>query len=83
MSMGSTWVSTPDGDGGGQVATSSGIDRVVTELAVRFPAVSPEALRTVVTDEFQEYDGAAISTFVPVLVAKAVAARLTRNGTYI
>jgi hypothetical protein len=83
MSMGSIWASIPDGDGAGHLPLSSDIDRVVTDLAGRFPAVSPETLRTVVTEEFQEFDGAAISTFVPVLVAKAAAARLTRNGSHI
>jgi hypothetical protein len=81
--MGSIWASIPDGDGAGHLPLSSDIDRVVTELAGRFPAVSPETLRTVVTDEFQEFDGAAISTFVPVLVAKAAANRLTGNGSHI
>jgi len=83
MSMGSIWASIPDGDCAGHLPQSSDIDRVVTELAGRFPAVSPETLRTVVTDEFQEFDGAAISTFVPVLVAKAAAARLRGNGSHI
>ena len=78
--MGSMWPSTAPGDGQGHVRISPEIDQVVTELAARFPAVPPEALRTVVTEEFGVFDGAAISTFVPVLVAKAATARLTRNG---
>jgi hypothetical protein len=79
MSMGSMWPSTT-GDDQGHIRISPDIDQVVTELAARFPAVPPEALRTIVTEEFGEFDGATISTFVPVLVAKAATARLTRNG---
>jgi hypothetical protein len=79
MSMGSMWPSTTSGD----VRISPENDQVVTELAARFPAVSPEALRTVVTEEFGVFDGAAISTYVPVLVVKAATARLTRNGACI
>ncbi len=59
--MGSMWPSTASGDGQGHVRISPQIDQVVTELAARFPAVSPEALRTVVTEEFGVFDGAAIS----------------------
>ncbi len=81
MSMGSMWPSTASGDGQGHGRISPEIDQVVTELAARFPAVPPEALRTVVTEEFGVFDGAAISTYVPVLVVKAATARLTRNGT--
>lgn len=78
--MGSMWPSTASGDGQGHVRISPEIDQVVTELAARFPAVPPETLRTVVTEEFGVFDGAAISTFVPVLVAKAAITRLIRNG---
>jgi len=72
--MGSMWESTTNGGGNGHVRISPNIDQVVMELAARFPAVPPEALRTVVTEEFGVFDGAAISTFVPVLVVKAAAA---------
>jgi hypothetical protein len=80
MSMGSMWASTTHGEGNSSVRISPDIDQVVTELAARFPAVPPETLRTVVTEEFGVFDGAAITTFVPVLVAKAATTRLTRNG---
>ncbi len=80
MSMGSMWASTTNADGNGPVRISPDIEQVVTELAARFPEVPPEALRTVVTEEFGIFDGAAITTYVPVLVARAATARLTRNG---
>jgi len=35
-----------------------------------------------VVEEFDAFDGATISTFVPVLVTKAARARLTRNVTF-
>jgi hypothetical protein len=83
MSRGSVWASAPDADGAGRLRLSSDIDRVVTELAGRFPVVPPETLRTVVAEEFREFDGAAVSTFVPVLVAKAAAARLRGNDGHL
>jgi hypothetical protein len=83
MSMGSMWASTTTGGEDGPVRISPDIDHVVMEIAARFPAVPPETLRSVVTEEFGLFDGASISTFVPVLVAKAATARLTRNGAAI
>jgi hypothetical protein len=71
---------TPNGDGQGPVGISPDVGQVVAELAIRFPGVPPEALQRVVTEEFGVFDGAAISTFVPVLVAKAATARLTRTA---
>jgi hypothetical protein len=82
MSIESTRLSIPDGAGNGQIRISSDIDQVVAELAVRFPAVPAEILRRVVVEEFDAFDGATISTFVPVLVTKAARARLTRNVTF-
>jgi hypothetical protein len=74
-------VSISDVAGNGRLQISSDIDQVVAELAVRFPAVPSEVLRRVVAEEFDAFDGAAISTFVPVLVSKAARVRLTRNVT--
>jgi hypothetical protein len=79
MSVGSIRA-TPNGDREGPVGISPDVDRVVAELAIRFPDVPPKALQRVVTEEFGVFDGAAISTFVPVLVAKAATARLTRTA---
>jgi hypothetical protein len=81
MSIRSMRPSTSKGDR--RSVPNSDIDQIVTELAVRFPAVPSETVRTVVTEEFGFFDGAAISTFVPVLVAKAATARLTGNGTFV
>ena len=64
----------------GSIEISPNIGQVVAELAIRFPDVPPKALQRVVTEEFGVFDGAAISTFVPVLVAKAATARLTRTA---
>ena len=81
MSIGSIRATPNSGQRPGGISPS--IDQVVAELATRFPTVSPEALHSVVTEEFGVFDGAAISTFVPVLVAKAATARLTRNGAFV
>ena len=82
MSNGSMGVSISDVAGNGRAQISSDVDLVLAELAVRFPAVPAEILRRVVVEEFDAFDGATISTFVPVLVTKAARARLTRNVTY-
>jgi len=80
MSNGSMWVSSPNGDGTGPDQISPHIDQVVAQLALRFPAVPSEDLRSVAAEEFGAFDGAAITTFVPLLVAKAATARLTQNA---
>ena len=73
--MGGTTPATPT-PGEGHALKSADIDRVVEQLAVRFPAVAPADLHDLVTEEFRAFDRARIPTFIPVLAVKAATARL-------
>lgn len=55
------------------------IMHAVQRLAAKYPHVPESEIRQLATDEFGRYDGAHVRDFVPVLVERAVAARL-REG---
>ncbi|MEZ5193671.1 MAG: hypothetical protein R2734_15020 [Nocardioides sp.] len=49
---------------------------VIAHLQARFPAMSAEAIAEAVRSLYQQYDGAAVRTFLPILVEREAGDRL-------